>query len=195
MQFVRAYKVFPLTLKLFQTIQTASLSQIPPPTVCPPSIINPRFQGSFAYQQTAKIRLQNDCISFETVFILSGYFYSASSSPLLLRGVPDCSIDTVSEPHAEALQATASEGLAQGPYVAASIAFEPATLRMQDAEHTTEPSRPTIIGNLYYSYNKMWKCFFNILYLAPAPALASAPDLKQILGGKPKYWAAKGGKK
>ena len=30
-------------------------------------------------------------------FIHSWYFYSASSSPLLLRGVPDYSIDTVSE--------------------------------------------------------------------------------------------------
>jgi len=30
-------------------------------------------------------------------FIHSGYFYSASSSPLLLRGAPDYSIDTVSE--------------------------------------------------------------------------------------------------
>jgi len=30
-------------------------------------------------------------------FIHSGYFYSASSSPLLLRGAPDYSIDTVLE--------------------------------------------------------------------------------------------------
>jgi len=30
-------------------------------------------------------------------FIHSGYFYSASSSPLLLKGAPDYSIDTVSE--------------------------------------------------------------------------------------------------
>jgi len=30
-------------------------------------------------------------------FIHSGYFYSAFSSPLLLRGIPDYSIDTVSE--------------------------------------------------------------------------------------------------
>jgi len=29
-------------------------------------------------------------------FIHSGYFYRASSSPLLLRGTPDYSIDTVS---------------------------------------------------------------------------------------------------
>jgi len=30
-------------------------------------------------------------------FIHSGYFYSASSSPLLLRGTPYYSIDSVSE--------------------------------------------------------------------------------------------------
>src|SRR6218665_1770406 len=35
-------------------------------------------------------------------FIHSGYFYSAPSSPLLLRGAPDYSTDTVSEFHAEA---------------------------------------------------------------------------------------------
>ena len=34
-------------------------------------------------------------------FIHSGHFYSASSSPLLLRGAPDYSTDTVSEFHAE----------------------------------------------------------------------------------------------
>ena len=31
------------------------------------------------------------------LFLHSGYFYSASSSPLLLRGDPDYDIDTVSE--------------------------------------------------------------------------------------------------
>jgi len=31
------------------------------------------------------------------LLIHSRYFYSTSSSPLLLRGTPDCSIDTVSE--------------------------------------------------------------------------------------------------
>src|SRR6218665_806602 len=35
-------------------------------------------------------------------FIHSGHFYSAPSSPLLLRGGPDYSTDTVSEFHAEA---------------------------------------------------------------------------------------------
>ena len=58
-------------------------------------------------------------------FIYSGHFYSAPSSPLLLRGAPDDSTDTVSEFHAEAPQATAGKGLAQGPYVAARAGVEP----------------------------------------------------------------------
>src|SRR6218665_3257723 len=40
--------------------------------------------------------------SFIYSFILSGHFYSTPSSPLLLRGAPDYSTDTVSEFHAEA---------------------------------------------------------------------------------------------
>ena len=47
-------------------------------------------------------------------FIHLGYLCSASSSPLLLRGVPDYSTDTVSEFHAETLQAIENEGLAKG---------------------------------------------------------------------------------
>src|SRR6218665_2358721 len=43
------------------------------------------------------------------IFIQLGYFYSASSSQLLPRGAPDA--DTVSEVHADAPHATASEGL------------------------------------------------------------------------------------
>src|SRR6218665_3823865 len=41
------------------------------------------------------------------------------------------------------LHATVSEGLAQGPYVAARVGFEPATLRMQGTELNTEPHCPT----------------------------------------------------
>ena len=36
--------------------------------------------------------------------------------------------------HAKVLQATASEGLAQGPYVVAGVGFEPATLRTEGTE-------------------------------------------------------------
>ena len=79
-----------------------------------------------------------------SLLIHSGYFYSVSSSPLLLRCAPDCSIDTMSHAvHAAAIQATVSERLAQGPYVATRVGFESATLRTQGTELTTEPSRPT----------------------------------------------------
>jgi len=46
---------------------------------------------------------------------------------------------TVSEFHAEAPQTTASEGLAQGPYVAATAGFKHTTLRMKGDESTKEP--------------------------------------------------------
>ena len=44
--------------------------------------------------------------------------------------------------HTEALEATASEGLAQGPYVAARTGFEPATLRSKRIDSTNAPPRP-----------------------------------------------------
>jgi len=84
-------------------------------------------------------------------FIHSDYFYSASSSPLLLRGAPD-STDTASEFHAEALQAAASEGLAQGLYVAAKAVFGPMTLRTKGDEFTNESQCPTILEGLQGSY-------------------------------------------
>ena len=69
----------------------------------------------------------------QTSIIHSFYFYSSSSSPLLLRGTPD----TV-------LEATVSEGLAQGPYVVARTGFKPATLRMKGPNlpmsHHAQPS-------------------------------------------------------
>ena len=37
-----------------------------------------------------------------------------------------------------------SEGLAQGPYVMARVKFEPATLRTQGTEPTSEPPHPLI---------------------------------------------------
>ena len=61
-------------------------------------------------------------------FIHSCYFYSTASSPLLLRGFTP--------------QATASEGLAQGPYVAARAGLERMTLRTKGDESTNEPPRP-----------------------------------------------------
>ena len=46
--------------------------------------------------------------------------------------------------HAEAPQATVSEGLAQGSYVAARAGFESTTLQTKGVESTNEPPCPTI---------------------------------------------------
>ena len=67
------------------------------------------------------------CVSF----IHSSHFYSAPSSPLLLRGAPDYSTDTVSEFHAEAHRQLQVKGLAQGPYMAARAGVESTTLRLK----------------------------------------------------------------
>ena len=50
----------------------------------------------------------------------------------------------VSEFHAEAPQATVSEGLAQGPYVAARAGFDPMTLRTKGVDTTNGPPRFTL---------------------------------------------------
>ena len=52
------------------------------------------------------------------------------------------STDTVPEFHAEAPQATVSEGLAQGPYVAARAGVEPMTLRTKGVDSTNAPHTP-----------------------------------------------------
>jgi len=48
-------------------------------------------------------------------------------------------MDTVSEFHAEAPQATASERLAQGHYVVARAGFEPTTFQTKGVKSTHEP--------------------------------------------------------
>src|SRR6218665_3181718 len=71
-------------------------------------------------------------------FSHSGYFYSASSSPLLLRGVPDTArilCRSFTPKH---------HRLAQSPYVVARAGFEPTTLQMKGDESTNEPPCPTM---------------------------------------------------
>src|SRR6218665_29431 len=75
-------------------------------------------------------------------FIHSGYFYSASSKSTTTLRRSQYSTDTMSEFHAAAPQATASERLAQDPNVAARAEFEPAALRTKGDESTNEPPRP-----------------------------------------------------
>src|SRR6218665_1931225 len=87
------------------------------------------------------------CIVSIHSFIHTGQCYSAPSSPLLLRGAPDYSTDTVSEFHAEVprqLQ-VGPKGLAQGPYVAARAGIEPTTLRLKVIDSTKAPPCSTFI--------------------------------------------------
>jgi len=61
----------------------------------------------------------------------------------------------VSEFHTKAPQATASEGLAQGPYVAARAGFKPTTLWTKGDKSTNESPHPTIHSlpeNEYHKY-------------------------------------------
>src|SRR6218665_2258657 len=69
-----------------------------------------------------------------SLFIHSGYFYRASSSSLLLTGASRRSTHAVPKFHAEAQQATVSEGLAQVHYIAARAGVEPMSLRTKGAD-------------------------------------------------------------
>src|SRR6218665_1783948 len=91
------------------------------------------------------------------IHIHSGYFYSTSTSPLLFRRAPNYTTDIVLELHAETPHATASDGLAQGPYVAARAGFEPTPLRTKGDESTNEPPCLTLvwIGPLSY-HREVW---------------------------------------
>ena len=61
----------------------------------------------------------------------------------------------MSEFHAEAPQATASEGPAQGPYMEARAGFEPTTVRTKGDESTNEPPRPTISVPVVYAIRSL----------------------------------------
>src|SRR6218665_545972 len=98
----------------------------------------------------------------EQSFINSGHFYSAPSSPPLLRGAPDHSTDTVSEFHAKAPQATAGKGLSQGPYVTTRAVVEPTTLRLKVIASTKAPPHPTI-SFLSYLYLLICPCLLRLL--------------------------------
>jgi len=82
-------------------------------------------------------------------------FYSASSSPLLLRGTPDYSIDTVVELTRWSATGNYEWRLAQGPFMAARVGFEPATFQTQGTELTTNPHRPTYVCIHMYMYVRL----------------------------------------
>src|SRR6218665_1808829 len=64
----------------------------------------------------------------------------------------------VSEFHAEAPQATVSEGLAKGPYVAARVGFEPTTIRMKGVESNNETLYAPHLLFIYF-------LFINLLFV------------------------------
>src|SRR6218665_621425 len=74
--------------------------------------------------------------------IHSKYFYSASSSPLLLRGFPDYSIDTLSELTCRSITGNGERRTCPRSLREVVVGFKPATFRTQGTELTTEPPRP-----------------------------------------------------
>src|SRR6218665_2567736 len=91
-------------------------------------------------------RLLVDIHSFIYSFIHTGYFYSASWTPYTTtQRRSRHSTDTVPEFHAEAPQATVSEELAQGPYLAARAGDEPMTPRTKGVDSTNAPSTDIVL--------------------------------------------------
>src|SRR6218665_672061 len=83
-----------------------------------------------------------------------------SSSPLLpgTQRHSRHSTNTVPEFHAEAPQATLSEGLAQGPYVAARVGVEPMTLRTKGIDSTNAPHTPQVLcKELHTGCSQKWR--------------------------------------
>ena len=58
-----------------------------------------------------------------------------------------------SRPQQEALQASVSEGLAQGPYVAARAGFEPEILLSKGIDSTNAPPHPTDVRVVFIFYS------------------------------------------
>src|SRR6218665_3371779 len=78
-----------------------------------------------------------------TSFIHSGYFYSASSSPLLLGSTPDTARIVCQSFTVKRDRQLRVKDFAQGLYVTARAGFEPVTLRTKGVDSTNEPICPT----------------------------------------------------
>ena len=71
------------------------------------------------------------------------------------------STDIVPEFHAEAPQATVSEGLVQGPYVVARVGVELMTLRTKGVDSTNAP--PTPLQVLFHAHPRSSQNLFDII--------------------------------
>ena len=85
----------------------------------------------------------NSSCSFIHSFFHSGYFYSTSSSPLLLRGAPETARMLCRSFTPKCHRQLRVKDLPKVPYVAARVEFEPSTLWMKGDESTNEPPHPT----------------------------------------------------
>jgi len=94
-------------------------------------------------------------------FIHSGYFYSASSSPL---GPSNQRRSRLQHGYCigvsrRSAQATVCKGLAQGPYMAARAGVETTTLRLKIIDSTNAPPRSTTFEQ---NIRKSWICMYNV---------------------------------
>src|SRR6218665_996871 len=97
------------------------------------------------------------------------HFHSASQSMNLSEALLTTAIDTVLEFTRRCAQATVSEGLAQGPYVAARAGLEPTTLRSKGVDSTSAPRRPDSLG-LHLIKIKIYETS-RVIHRTPLPAV------------------------
>ena len=120
------------------------------------------MHAQFAHLHTYAELYIHSCIHSWINFFHSGHFYSAPSSPLLLRGAPDYSTDTVSEFHAEAhsWQLHVIKGLAQSPYVAARARVETHDPPVE-SNHLNQGATTSRPGDT--TYTNKWPIWYPIL--------------------------------
>ena len=92
-------------------------------------------------------------------FIHSGCFFSASSSPLLLRGTLDTARILCLSFTPKRHRQLRVKDLPKGPYVTDRAGFKPMTLRTKGDEMTNEPPCPTIqcvdIVKMMHAYHQL----------------------------------------
>src|SRR6218665_1668485 len=86
-----------------------------------------------------------------SLFVTSLFIQAISIAPLKANHYSRHSTD-VSKFDAEAQHVPASEGHAQGPYVAAEARFKSSTFQTKDLESTSEPTCPTILSLRCFHY-------------------------------------------
>ena len=96
------------------------------------------------------------CFQPNSFILAISVFYSAPSSPLLLRSRSRLQHRYCIGVSHRSAQATAGKGPAQGPYMAARAGVEPTTLRLRVIASTNAPPFPTLpLWDLFLFQNKL----------------------------------------